>query len=372
MPRPRKLIVVRRIAHPRSPWAVFFWEADTQRRRYFATEREAVEFRRTWQREQVGRPTEATPLTPSEWRAVLLAREKRMALERLVVEAAQARALSSVTVAEAIRQRLEGLQGQVSRKHFGDAERRLQRFAATFGSRLLSAVSAMDITRWIASIEGEPRTRHHHFAALRALFREGHRMGWIRENPVAAELAPRVPKAQAIGIVTPAEMRALLAALDPAFRPAVAIAGFAGLRKAEMQRLHWPAVHVDRGFIEVGGSIAKTGDRRLVHIEPALAAFLGGAPTEGPVEPPNFRKTLDAAKRAAGFGPDRPWPQNALRHSFASYHLAHHQDAARTALELGHRGTATLFVHYRELVTREAAAEWWGIRPPGISEVTER
>ena len=58
------------------------------------------------------------------------------------------------------------------------------------------------------------------------------------------------------------------------------------------------------------------------------------------------------------------WPANVLRHSFASYHLAHFKNAAQTAAELGHAGAAMLYQHYRELVKPDDAARWWQIMPP--------
>jgi integrase len=58
-----------------------------------------------------------------------------------------------------------------------------------------------------------------------------------------------------------------------------------------------------------------------------------------------------------------PWPKNCLRHSFASYHLAMHESADKTALQMGHRSTTMLFEHYRELVTRSDAERFWGILP---------
>jgi integrase len=58
-----------------------------------------------------------------------------------------------------------------------------------------------------------------------------------------------------------------------------------------------------------------------------------------------------------------------LRHSFASYHLAHFQDAAATALQMGHTTTTMLFEHYREIVTREQAAKFWSIRPHDTSPI---
>ena len=52
------------------------------------------------------------------------------------------------------------------------------------------------------------------------------------------------------------------------------------------------------------------------------------------------------------------WPNNGLRHSYASYRLAQCQDAAKVALEMGNTPTM-IFRHYRELVMPQDAAAWW-------------
>jgi integrase len=57
------------------------------------------------------------------------------------------------------------------------------------------------------------------------------------------------------------------------------------------------------------------------------------------------------------------WKPDIMRHSYASYHLAFHQSADKTALEMGHRDTPMLFRHYRELVTKEEAQAYWKIEP---------
>ena len=49
---------------------------------------------------------------------------------------------------------------------------------------------------------------------------------------------------------------------------------------------------------------------------------------------------------------------------FASYYLSLHQDAAKTALELGYSETRTLFANYRKLIDPEDAVEYWRIFPP--------
>ena len=57
------------------------------------------------------------------------------------------------------------------------------------------------------------------------------------------------------------------------------------------------------------------------------------------------------------------WPDNALRHSFASYHLAHFKDAAALALEMGHTDSGMIFNHYRQLVKPKEARRYWKIKP---------
>ena len=60
-----------------------------------------------------------------------------------------------------------------------------------------------------------------------------------------------------------------------------------------------------------------------------------------------------------------PHDHNVLRHSFASYHIALHGDAGKTAAMLTHKGsTVMLFSHYRGTGGgKENAAKWFSIRP---------
>src|SRR5262249_39796404 len=109
-----------------------------------------------------------------------------------------------------------------------------------------------------------------------------------------------------------------------------------------------------------------TAMRRFVKIEPNLREWLlPHRKIKGSVTPQEgFRQTFDNARIAAGISIDE-WPDNALRHSFASYHLAHFKNAAATALELGHHDSRITFAHYRELVKPKEAARWWKLKPAG-------
>ncbi len=136
---------------------------------------------------------------------------------------------------------------------------------------------------------------------------------------------------------------------------------FAGLRTSEIMRLDWSSIDLDRGFIEVAAKKTKTAQRRLVTITENLQAWLAPFVREsGPVSPLPTTYQWHFRKAACAAGIAR-WPNNALRHSFASYLLADNQDAARVALQLGHSESRTLFAHYRELVKPEEAKAFWQI-----------
>lgn len=101
---------------------------------------------------------------------------------------------------------------------------------------------------------------------------------------------------------------------------------------------------------------SKTRQRRLVTIRENCKAWLR---LGGEMPPVNWRKEFDYVRRKAGLYDN--WPQDAMRHSFVSYHYAEH-GASETAKQAGH-SEQILFKHYREIVTPDAAKEFWAILP---------
>ena len=141
----------------------------------------------------------------------------------------------------------------------------------------------------------------------------------------------------------------------------LAIGAFAGLREAEIKRLDWSEVDQRRGHVEVKSSKAKSARRRLIEIQPNLREWL--RPYVGmiaAVVPANARKKLDLVRKAAKLA---RWPNNGLRHSFASYRLAATHDAPRVSSELGHASPQMLYSTYRELVLPEEAERFWKLVP---------
>jgi integrase len=141
----------------------------------------------------------------------------------------------------------------------------------------------------------------------------------------------------------------------------LAIAAFSGLRDAEIKRLDWSEVDQKRAHIEVKAQKAKSARRRIVEMQPNLREWLRPyTEMTGAVVPANWRKKLDSVRRAARLA---RWPNNGLRHSYASYRVAAIHDAPRVASELGHTSPKMLYSTYRELVVPEEAERYWKIAP---------
>src|SRR5262249_20616465 len=160
------------------------------------------------------------------------------------------------------------------------------------------------------------------------------------------------------------ELRSLLEAANrhaPDVLPMLAIGAFAGLRDAEIKRLDWNEVDLARGHVEIKAAKSKSARRRILSIQPSLAAWLRPyGKMKGRLAPVGARKKLDRVRKEAGLA---RWPKNGLRHSFASYRLAAIHDAPRVASELGHTSPQMLYSTYRELVLPEEAERYWKIAP---------
>lgn len=131
---------------------------------------------------------------------------------------------------------------------------------------------------------------------------------------------------------------------------------------SEIKQLDWSNVDFEHRVIDVDESIAKTRQQRNVDMSDSLVAWLTPhARMGGHVIPAGFRKKMEQLRELAGI---TKWPNNGLRHSFGSYHVAHFQNPNLTALQMGHATTDTLFKHYRNYRIRKKDAEaYWKLAP---------
>lgn len=254
-----------------------------------------------------------------------------------------------------------------SERYLSDLRSRLTQFAECFNGKPVSEITSPQIDEWLRSLSDKetgkrlsPVTRNNFRRVLIVAFNFARERGYCVGNPAEKTARAKVVE-NAIGILTVEQTARLLESAPPELLPYIAIGAFAGLRRTELERLDWKEVDLQSGLIEVTASKAKSARRRFIKIQPNLAKWLqASAQLSGNVTPRNYRELLDSGREAAGI---HQWPQNALRHSFASYHLARFNDAAALALELGHTNSNLVFQHYRQLVKPKQAERYWKIVP---------
>jgi integrase len=257
---------------------------------------------------------------------------------------------------------------KASKRYLDDLRNRLDFFAKVFGERLVAEITNVEIDDWLDALKVLATTRNNYRRVLIVMFNYAVKRGYATSNPAA-----KTEKTDGIdsppGILTVAETARLLENASPELLPYVAIGAFAGLRRAELERLDWSEIDFDENFIEVTAKKAKTARRRLVQMQPNLREWLLPLRRHtGKVAPDNFRKQFDAARTTARIA---EWPDNALRHSFASYHVAHFKNTKSLALEMGHTTTTLIFSNYRQLVKPKEAERYWNIRPQSEEKIVQ-
>ena len=257
-----------------------------------------------------------------------------------------------------------------SKVYIVDLKQRLNRFCQDFGDRPVASITVDEIDRWIRDLPFSPQGRANYRTILGTLFSYAVRRRMLDSNPALNTEKPKlVDKAPEIFSVD--ELSALLKTaqrVESSLVPMLVVGAFAGLRDAEIKRLHWDEIKLAREqpFIEVPANKAKSARRRLVPIQPNLAAWLQPYfGLTGHVVPKGARRKLARVRKEAGLA---RWPLNGLRHSFASYRLAAINDAPHVADELGHQSTQMLYNAYRELVLPEDAERYWQIAPAAEAE----
>jgi integrase len=254
----------------------------------------------------------------------------------------------------------------VSERHL-DIRSRLSVFAEKFNGQMVATITSKDIDNWLRSLPVSPVTRNHYRQLVVLAFNFAVRSGYATANPAVGAAKAKVV-GEAPEILSVSEAARLLESATPDILPYLAIGLFAGLRPAEIDRLDWSEIDFESGLIEVKAAKSKTAQRRFVTMQPNLREWLLPVRNHsGNVTPQNcFRQSFEQAREAAGI---TKWPENALRHSFASYHLAHFKNAAATALELGHHDSRITFAHYRELVKPKEGERYWSIRPATTEKI---
>lgn len=392
--------------HPRYRWRATFVEGGKRKQKYFKTKTAADDWKDSKEQEHFQHGS-SEPITYAE-RSIIVG--TRRELEEMGVSLSDAIALAvyaarlfkdlatspreglefaagyfrqaqvSSTVSEMVETTVRSrIRSNKSQRYIKDIESKLGRFSSAFGDRPVSTISKREIEDWLHRLGLAPGSLNSYRRHLVVLFSQCCKDGLLQSNPAQAVLTVKNVTDE-IGILSVEETRRLLRVADPRILPSIVIGAFCGVRTEELGKLDWSDLRLrDEGSnLLIPAGAAKTAKRRVIDLEDNVVKWLLSiAQKEGPIWPVNGRKLFEKAKLDAGFGSQvggenlpegtspglRPWPRNGLRHSFASYHLAHFRDASRLALAMGHASNQIIFKHYREIVDPGEAAKYWQITP---------
>ena len=242
--------------------------------------------------------------------------------------------------------------------------RRFMKRCPGLARRKVRTISAQECAQYIEMAFDPPRQRQKARLILSGVFGTAVKRGWCSENPVARVEAPQVVEKQ-VPILSPQEIKDLRQTADSykngSCAAAVGMMLYAGIRPHEVARLTWDQVDLRERAIYILPRHSKTGGARRVTIHKPLMRILRThkrAENEK-ICPADWLRHWRELRRAAGWGGDKPWPQDALRHTFASYHLSHFRSYAELQVEIGHRDATLLRTRYVDQRGVRSSAQFW-------------
>ena len=241
--------------------------------------------------------------------------------------------------------------------------RRFMKRCPGLARRRVRAISAQECAQYIEQAFETPRQRQKARLILSGVFGTAVKRGWCDANPVAQVEAPRVVEKQ-VPILSPQEIEQITTTAEAyqggSCAAAVGMMLYAGIRPHEVARLSWAQVDLQERAIYILPRHSKTGGARRVTIHRPLLRILRAHRREDgeKICPANWLHHWRELRRTAGWAsPAHRWPQDVLRHTFASYHLSHFRSFAELQLEIGHRDATLLrtrYVDQRPVVNAEA------------------
>jgi len=282
----------------------------------------------------------------------------------------------------------------------------LRRFTGAFGGRAFTSITPEEIKGWAAGLrmeriagrEPSPKTVRHHLQTLRALWNAAIRQRWASFNAAAAVPLPhRDGEGDEVNILTVEEARRLFAAnRDAVCVGRLALEAFGGLRFSSASRVARGDILLEDEGVVMPGKKHKSGRRHFVsgwpanlwkwirHARPECweigerayldlkrEAFVraGLKPEVRSKKEEGGSNGAHAAGDAAGHAEGAHAAgvaaeaallasrKNALRHSFASYHLAAFKDQGLTAYLMTKTSISSLNNDYRGRATQGEAGE---------------
>jgi len=189
---------------------------------------------------------------------------------------------------------------------------------------------------------------------------------WIASNPVEKTPHHRINHRRGSATTISTDQTRDLMAYVEKFEggelvPYFALCLFAGirpcLRYGEITRLQPGSIRLDTGVIHIEPEVSKVRMKRLVAIQPNLAAWLRAYPLDRfPIIPPDSMNTRPRIFKKFGLTHD------VLRHTFISMFVGKYRSMGEAALQAGN-SESIIRKHYLDLKSKQEAEGFFSILP---------
>ena len=242
----------------------------------------------------------------------------------------------------------------------------LRAFTGRFPAALVSQFTPALLTPYLERGRPSLKAYNNRRGLLSTFFKFAFHNDWVASNPIEKTRYFRINHRRGSAITLTAEQAAELMAFVETFKggelvPYFAICLFAGVRPCirygEITKLKPESVKLETGTIHIEPEVSNVRMKRLVTIQPNLAAWLRSYSLKKysivPPDSTNNRRIIFAK-----FG----LTHDVLRHTFISMFVAKFRSMGEAALQAGN-SESIIQKHYLDLKSKEEAERFFVIRP---------
>jgi len=271
--------------------------------------------------------------------------------------------LKTISLGDAVTKYLDYVAGKCAKQTVDNYRLHLGRVKAFLGAdTTLPSINDDNLKGYTDTLTHSPQTFNHFLRAFKAFWNWSIKQRFVVKDPTKylSYLETKTPSRKFLSIEQTKILLKRTASMYPDLMPYVCLGLFAGIRPAETLRLTKEYIMLNTGYIKVDDNVSKTSTGRLIQMPENLKAWLSLYPVQDKVvyisESPLKKRMREIDGGLVGLSPD------CLRHSYATYSIALSQDAAATALAMGHSEQINK-LHYRGLVTQKDGQAYFAITP---------
>lgn len=272
--------------------------------------------------------------------------------------------IKSIAVEDAVKRYLKWKSSfDLAPKYLRTIKSAMTRFSNSFNGSM-GTLDFHSLSEWFLAGPLATKTKNQHGSIVNEFLKWSVNQGFLRDDTKLVK-AFRKQKAPVTveSFYTPEQLRRILEHSPAHLRFRIYLVAFCGLRTEEAIEWNRKDDLTAANSISVSTIDAKTKKRRIAHTHAPICRLIEQNAPEFEMNQPYYKGEsryqyhFQKAKRDAGVSNQK----NGLRHSFISYREAIVQDTAKVANESG-TSPEEVYTHYRELVSENAAKEWFEIQ----------